>query len=63
MMNRSTGLCQNKHASRVLSSSSPQDGPKTKPGDLEAISLSHVPGTSLWGSEGVLGAVHLRAKK
>mgnify|MGYP001224964093 CR=1 FL=1 len=50
--------------------SSPKDGPKTKPGTSEThrgprdnVPVAYVPGTSIWGSVGVLEAAHLQPKK
>ena len=64
-----TGLYQNKRSNRVLSPSSPQDGPKTKPGTSGThrgprgnVPVAYVPGTSIWGSVGVLEVARFRAK-
>ena len=65
-----TGLSQNKQRSLIWDPSSPKDGPKTKPGTSEThrgprgnVPVAYVPGTSIWGSVGVLEAAHFRAKK
>ena len=63
-------LFQNKQRSSVLSPSSPQDGPKTKPGTSGThrgprgnVPVACVPGTSIWGSAGVLEVAHFQPKK
>ena len=63
-------LFQNKQRSSVLSPSSPQDGPKTKPGTSGThrgprghVSVACVPGTSIWGSAVVLEVAQLQPKK
>ena len=65
-----TGLFQNKQPNLTWDPSSPKDGPKTKPGTSEThrvprgnVPVAYVPGTSIWGSVGVLEAAHFRAKK
>ena len=63
-------LCKNKQRNLIWDPSSPKDGPKTKPGTSEThrgprgnVPVAYVPGTSIWGSVGVLEAAHLQPKK
>ena len=63
-------LRKNKRYNLIWDPSSPKDGPKTKPGTSEThrgprgnVPVAYVPGTSIWGSVGVLEAAHFRAKK
>ena len=63
-------LFQNKQRNLIRDLSSPQDGPKTKPGTSEThrrprgnAPVAYVPRTSIWGSIGVLEAAHLQPKK
>ena len=65
-----TGLFQNKQRNLIWDPSSPQDGPKTKPGTSGThrgprgnVPVASVPGTSIWGSVGVLEAPHLQPRR